>query len=84
MVAPDPTCCLEPEYKLDDQEISDSDLERLYLTTRVCGVLYHRDDDGKAAATVLLEVRFFLPRGVEMGEFCTHANLPIRSKTLSL
>jgi hypothetical protein len=49
--------------------ITESDLTDLYLILRVRGVLYHRDDDGKAAATVLLELTF-----VEMGVYACPAN----------
>ena len=64
-----PVDLVEPDYQIDDEPLSDSHLKDLYLRTRVCGVLYHRDNDGKAAATVLLEIGFSLPKRTEMGKF---------------
>ena len=68
---PPPVDFIEPDYTIDEEPLSDSHLEDLYLVTRVCGVLYHRDVDGKAAATVLLEITFSLPRRTEMSQYDT-------------
>ena len=61
---------IEPDYTTTSGDpITESDLKDLFLKLRVAGVLYGRDDDGKASATVLLDLTFSLPRQTEMGKY---------------
>ena len=66
-----PVDFIEPDYTVDGEPLSDSHLKDLSLHTRVCGVRYHRDIDGKAAATVLLEITFSIPQNAEMSQYDT-------------